>query len=113
MIELAYLLFIVPKTIGELARERGASTLRWSLAGIGAWLGTELVLILVCLGAIDWVRSGLGWQGDLGPAILLLYFGPLAAGAYAYELVKRRLEARPKVPSPVGPPGGAILPKNR
>ena len=47
MLELIFLLIVIPKRMTRLARERNRSGLRWSLAAIGVWLGVEIVVATV------------------------------------------------------------------
>ena len=46
VLELYFIFYRVPKMMTSLARERGRSALRWSLLGIGAWIGTEFAVIV-------------------------------------------------------------------
>src|SRR5437762_14321786 len=43
MLELYFVFYRIPKMMTRLARERNRSAWRWSLIGIGAWFGGELV----------------------------------------------------------------------
>jgi len=54
ILELYFLLFRVPKMMTRLARQRGRSALRWSLVGIGAWLGAEFAVIFA--GGIVYIK---------------------------------------------------------
>ncbi|HMH41889.1 MAG TPA: hypothetical protein VK557_00275 [Pyrinomonadaceae bacterium] len=84
-LELYFLFYRVPRMMTRLARERGRSALGWSLLGIGAWVGAELVVLL-----------GAGFLYGIGEAI----FGwpmPIPTGfkalAYVLSLVAALLSA--------------------
>jgi hypothetical protein len=108
MLELYFLFYRVPKMMTRLARERGRSAFKWSLLGIGVWIGTEFVIvlgfnILYGLGAaiLDWplpVPAG---------ARFGVYILALIAALGSVTLLSRRLTRVPKdveFPSPPPPP---------
>ena len=71
MFELYFILYRVPKMMSRLARERNRGAVAWSLMGIAAWLGAELVVmlssgIIYALGSIFLGRLGAGEDGT-GP----------------------------------------------
>jgi len=95
MIELYFLLIGVPRRMFKLAKPRGKSGCLWSLAASGAWLLVEVSLILLLFLMIDGMGPDTSGSRDLGFVVVLLYIGPLVAGIYAYELVRKRLESFP------------------
>jgi hypothetical protein len=60
MVELIFLIYVLPRRMARLARERNRSTLWWSLAAIGAWVGAELCVGLglgAAYGAVGYLRG--------------------------------------------------------
>jgi hypothetical protein len=108
MLELIFLFVILPRKIRKLAKERDRSALKWGLAAIGAWIGTELavsVFIVVLL-----FVSSAAWGVPQNPESVsgLAYVPALLAALIASEIVVRRLRRVPKrgeeVIAPPGPP---------
>jgi hypothetical protein len=106
MLELYFIFYRVPKMMTRLARERGRSAFKWSLLGIGVWIGTEIVIIF-----------GFSILYGLGAAIfdlplpvpagarLGVYILALVAALGSVTLVSRRLTRSPKeIEFPVPPP---------
>src|SRR5258708_15170476 len=79
MLELYFVFYRIPKMMTRLARERNRSAWRWSLIGIGAWIGGELVAGLAAglIHAIGIVLWGLPVRSPGFTA--LTYIGALAA----------------------------------
>jgi hypothetical protein len=107
MVELIFLIYVLPRRMARLARERNRSTLWWSLAAIGAWVGAELCVGLglgVAYGAVGYLR---GWPQDPpAPFFLFVYLASLAAAVLAAEFVRRILHSMPRAGefSPPPPP---------
>ena len=95
MLELYFILYRIPKMMGQLARERNRSAVKWSLLGIAAWIGGEL---LVGLGAGVVYGVGiifLGWPEEMSAgANVLLYVAALAAAIGSFTLVRRYLQSK-------------------
>lgn len=105
MIELYFVFYRIPKMMSRLARERNRSALKWSLLGIGAWIGTEVVVavglgILYAAGVIFW-----GWP-EREPMVftLLFYVAALAAAIGGFALVRRTLSNLPNQNEFLQPP---------
>ena len=47
VLELYFVFYRVPKMMTRLARERGRSPWRWSLVGMGAWIGAEFAILFI------------------------------------------------------------------
>lgn len=108
MLELYFLLYRIPQMMTRLARERNRSALKWSLIGVGAWLGSELV-VLFGGGLIYGAGSILlGWPEQVPAGLqLLLYVFALCAAIASVTLVRRYLRSRTDekdVPLPPPPP---------
>lgn len=92
MIELYFVLYRIPKRMSRLARERNRSALGWSLMGIAAWIGAELVVavglsVLYEAGIVFW-----DWpEKEPAAFTLLFYVAALAAAIGGYALVHRVL----------------------
>jgi hypothetical protein len=95
MLELIFLLYILPKRMTQLARARNRSAIVWSLAAIGAWIGAEISLgVTIVVTAL--ITSELwGWPKSLDGLSFIAYIPGLIAALIASELVKRRLESLP------------------
>lgn len=104
MIELYFIFYRIPKMMGRLARERNRSAWKWSLIGIAAWIGAELV-VAVGLGIFYGVGMALwGWP-EKEPAIftLLLYVAALCAAIGSVTLVRHILSNQKEFPPPPPP----------
>ncbi|HEX8494292.1 MAG TPA: hypothetical protein VF658_15695 [Pyrinomonadaceae bacterium] len=96
MLELYFLFYKLPKAMSRLARQRKRSALKWSLAAIGAWIGTEFV-ILFCwsflyeIGVIYW-----GWpEQEPRGLVFLVYVIALIAAMVSADIVRRVLYSMP------------------
>ena len=49
MLEIYFLFFYIPRKVRKLAKEKGQSALAWSLMAIGAWIGTEVILVIAAV----------------------------------------------------------------
>ena len=99
MIELIFLLIVIPKRMTRLARERNRSALKWSLAAIGVWLGTEVVVIFA-LGFLVFFSWYLwGTPRDPEKVTEMMYIPGLIAALISAELMIRRLRAKPALPT--------------
>lgn len=97
MIELIFLLIIIPLRVRALAKERNESALKWSLAAIGAWIGAEFAvgIILVVLWIIL-VRTGVAPRGTtLNILYIVNYLLVIGAAALGATLVVRQLRKKP------------------
>lgn len=80
-----------------LAKERGESAFKWTLAAVGAWLGVEFLIILAWF-VVSTVSSLLwGWPENVerNPVTFVVYFVALIGGMIGADLVRRRLTAKP------------------
>ena len=95
MVELYFLIYRIPRMMTRLARERNRSALAWSLIGVGAWLGTEFV-VLFGAGLIYGLGTVLlGWPEKIpGGLQFLLYILALCAAITSVTLVQQFLRSR-------------------
>jgi hypothetical protein len=95
MLELYFLFYRVPKMMTRLARERNRSAVAWSLLGIGAWIGAELVVIFGG-GLLYGVGMFMfGWSDDIPAGVqILLYVLALAGALGSVSIVRRILQSR-------------------
>jgi hypothetical protein len=104
MIELYFLLIRLPRTMSQLARERNRSAVGWSAIAIGAWIGSELVVIFVysfiyAIGEAQW-----GWPEPPPESLkYLIYVLALLAAILGASIARRVLRSMP-VNQPVYPP---------
>ena len=95
MLELAFLLYFLPKRMTRLARERHRSALAWTLAASAAWIGAEIVVGIAIM-AMGVVTAQLwGWPKDTETVTAVAYLPGLLSGLVAAEIVKRYLSSRP------------------
>ena len=107
MLELYFLLYRIPKMMTRLARERNRSALAWTLIGIGAWIGSELLVgfvfgIIQAIGIEFW-----GWPERSSGLNILTYVLALVAGLASVSVVSRILTSKPRdeaLPVPPMPP---------
>ncbi|HSB27087.1 MAG TPA: hypothetical protein VLE19_04510 [Pyrinomonadaceae bacterium] len=98
MLELYFIFYRIPKMMSQLARERQRSALAWSLIGIAAWLGAEIVVMFgigMTYAIVSIVR-----EGDISeefPPVLraVSYILALGAAIGSFLLAKRFLASRP------------------
>ena len=108
ILELYFLFYRVPKMMTRLARERGRSALGWSLLGIGAWVGAELI-VLFGAGLLYGIGEAvLGWPMPIPAGFkVLAYVLALVAALLSATLISRIL-MRPRTekhfPVPPRPP---------
>lgn len=103
-IELYFLLYRLPKMMTQLARQRGRSALRWSLLGIGTWLGAEFAVIFVGGIVYGIGQELLGWPEPMNPGYqVLVYVLALVAALLSTTLVSRILTKQPR-PETLPPP---------
>jgi hypothetical protein len=95
MLELYFIFYRVPKMMTRLAREQGGSALLWSLAGIGTWIGAEVVVFVVS-GFIYGIGAGaFGWPMPISPGVkLFTYILALAAALGSVTIVSRILAGK-------------------
>jgi len=97
MLEVVFLLWVIPRRMTKLARQRKLSALRWSLYATGAWVGAEIgVIFLLVLGSFITFAI---WRFPADPEQFssspYVYVPGLIAGIVAAELMIRRLSAKP------------------
>jgi hypothetical protein len=99
MIELFFLLIIIPRRVWVLAKARNQSALKWSLAAIGAWIGAEILMGAI-IGILTVVLSQLGFfpQGNASAVFYIVtYLLILAAAATGATLIIRQLRKKPLI----------------
>jgi hypothetical protein len=107
VLELYFLFYRIPKMMTRLARERGLSAWRWSLLGIGAWLGAEFAVALGA-GLVYAVGSEFfDWPQPVPPGFKALsYLLALVAALLSVTLVSKILmrQSNRHLPVPPSPP---------
>ncbi len=106
MLELYFIFFRIPKIMSALAKERQRSALAWSIAGILAWLGAEIVVGLgvAIVYLIVTLAQGGQIEEDLPAGITLVsYVLALGAAIGSFVIVKKILSSRP-IPTHAPPP---------
>lgn len=108
MLELYFIFYRVPKMMTRLAREQNRSALAWSLVGIGAWIGAEVVVIftLTSIYQIGVIMAGWTEQEPAGLRFLT-YLLALVAALITVTIVSRVLSSKRKdkpLPAPPPPP---------
>ena len=104
MVELIFLIYVLPRRMGQLARERDRCTLRWSLAAIAA-VGAELIVGVGFGVAYGVVGSLRGWPTEPpAPVVLVVYLVSLAAAVLSAEFVRRILRSMPRAGEFSSPP---------
>ncbi len=106
MLELYFIFFRIPKIMSALAKERQRSALAWSIAGILAWLGAEIVVGLgvAIVYLIVTLAQGGQIEEDLPAGITLVsYVLALGAAIGSFVIVKKTLSSRP-IPTHAPPP---------
>jgi hypothetical protein len=98
MLELIFLLIVIPMRMTRLARERNRSGLKWSLAAISVWLGVEVVVSIVVAFLIFLSSYQLGTPEDPESVSAVAYFPALVAALISGELMIRHLRAKPVMP---------------
>src|SRR3977135_846226 len=91
MLEIYFLFCRIPKMMTRLARERNRSALAWSLIGIGAWIGAELIVgfalgVVHAVGILMW-----GWPRQSQGFGILTYVLALVAALISVTVVSRIL----------------------
>jgi hypothetical protein len=100
MLELIFLLIVIPRRMTRLARERNRSGLKWSLAAIGVWLGVEIVVGIVLELLIVLSSYLFGTPEEPEKVLGVAYFLALVAALISGEFMIRRLRAKPVRPNP-------------
>jgi len=99
MLELYFIFYRIPKMMSQLARERQRNPIAWSLIGIGAWLGAEILVIFgigVTYAIVSLITEG-EVSEEFPPMLRLLsYVLALAAALGGFLLTKRFLTSRPR-----------------
>lgn len=108
VLELYFIFYRVPKMMTRLARERGRSALAWSLLGIGAWIGSEIVVIFTFAIAYQIGVELWEWpEPEPSGLRLLSYILALLAALASATVVSRILMSKSKhqiLPAPPPPP---------
>jgi hypothetical protein len=107
MLELYFVFYRIPKMMTRLARERNRSAWKWSLIGIGAWIGGEFVAgfavaLIHGIGMVLW-----GWPARSPGFSALTYIIALAGALISVTMVSRILTGKSRqksFPSPPPPP---------
>jgi hypothetical protein len=107
MLELYFVFYRIPRMMTRLARARKRSAWRWSLIGIGAWIGGELVAgfaagLIHGIGIMLW-----GWPVRSPGFSALTYILALAGALISVTIVSRILAGKSteeSFPSPPPPP---------
>jgi hypothetical protein len=110
MLELYFILYRVPKTMTRLARERNRSAVAWSLIGIGAWIGAELlvgftVAAFYAVGIVFW-----GWPEESSAPNVVAYLAALVAALVSVHIVTRILMNLPREKTFLSPPPPPLFP---
>jgi hypothetical protein len=99
MLELYFIFYRIPKMMSQLARERQRNPVAWSLIGIGAWLGAEIIVIFgigVTYGIVSIITEG-DVSEEFPPMLrVLTYVLALGAAIGSFLLTKRFLTSRPR-----------------
>ncbi len=107
MLELYFVFYRIPRMMTRLARERNRSAWRWSLIGIGAWIGGEIaagfaVGLIHAIGIELW-----GWPERSPGFSALTYILALAGALISVSIVSRILTGKTReksFPAPPPPP---------
>jgi Kef-type K+ transport system membrane component KefB len=104
MLELYFLFYRIPKMMTRLARERNRSALAWSLIGIAAWIGAEIVVgftagLVYVIGIELW-----GWPRQSSGFNFLAYLLGLAGALVSVTVVSRILTRKPREEILLQPP---------
>jgi hypothetical protein len=104
MLEIYFLFYRIPKMMTRLARERNRSALAWSLIGIGAWIGAEVVVVFA-LGVVHAVGSLMwGWPRQSSGFSVLTYVLALVSALISVTVVSRILVGKSREESFEIPP---------
>ena len=98
MLELIFLLIVIPMRMTRLARERNRSGLKWSLAAIGVWLGVEVVVVFVVAFLLLLSSYLLGTPEDPESVSAVAYFPALVTALISAEFMIRHLRAKSVLP---------------
>ena len=82
----------------KLARARNRSALKWSLATISVWIGTELIVGFVLEALIILSSMILSYPKYPQTVIVFAYVLALLAALISAELMIRRLRSLPALP---------------
>jgi Kef-type K+ transport system membrane component KefB len=106
VLELYFIFYRVPKMMTRLARERNRSALRWSLLGMGAWIGAEFFVAIAFALIYEIGAAVLDWPRPEPVGLRVLsYFLALVAALGSTTIVSRVLMSKSKEQSfPVPPP---------
>ena len=107
MLELYFILYRIPKMMTRLAREWNRSAVKWSLIGIGAWIGAEL-FVGFAMGIVHGIGITLwGWPLRWQAYSIATYVFALVAALVSVTIMSRILSnkaADKAFPVPPPPP---------
>jgi hypothetical protein len=100
LINLAFILVIIPWRMVPLALSRGRSAAGWTLGAIGAWIATTLVIAIGYIPIQSLGAFSLGWSADTLRTGLIVARGVAVASSFAvFELLRRRLATKTNAPA--------------
>jgi len=105
VLELYFLFYRLPKMMTRLARERGRSGWRWSLIGMGAWVGAEFGVLVGAGLFYGFGVEFLDWplpipQGVQALTYLLSLVAALLSATLASRILTRKTKELPVPPPP-------------
>ena len=106
MIELYFLIYRLPRMMSQLARERNRSAVGWTFLAIGAWIGSEILVVFIYRVIYETGVEHWGWPEKESPGLVfLVYLLALAAAILGASFVRRVLRTIPATqPLPPPPP---------
>jgi hypothetical protein len=112
VLELYFLIYRVPKMMTKLARERGRSAWKWSLLGIGVWLGVEFAVMIIAGVVYGIGEIILKWPEPMDSGYRLIsYLLALVTAMVSVTFLSRYLTRIPREESlPVPPPPPEFTP---
>jgi hypothetical protein len=105
VLEFYFIFYRVPKMMTRLARQRKRSAWKWSLLGMGAWVGAEF-LIIFAFGAIYALGVEFAdWPSPIPAGIkTVVYVAALVAALLSTTIVSRILTRIPREQEFLSPP---------
>jgi hypothetical protein len=97
MLELYFMLIVVPKRIRALASTRAQSAAKWTFKAIATWVLTEVALFFAAVGSAVALSMVFGLSEDTAQMIFVVgYIIAVAGGMWGADLVAKRLESLPE-----------------
>lgn len=95
ILELIFLLVVLPKRVYKLAKQRRLNPVKWIALVDGAWLGAEFVGAII-INVVMFTSSYI-WQYPEDPEKVssLVFLPSLIAGLVAAEFALKKLRAKP------------------